>query len=150
MAIKSYFEEHNLELQYEWALYSGFGPNVREGSQKSGINSSLEIEEYAFHLADMETSFCFGGHSPETFRLVESAASGCIIIAEVLPKVWYYETLPALFVPHWKDSVLKQLFHKLETKDSNTLQVMASKWFVESVSPPAVGKRISKHIRSIL
>jgi hypothetical protein len=149
-AIKSYFRERNLELQYDWALYSGFGPNVRKGYQTPGINSSLDIDEYAFHLADMEISFCFGGQSPETFRLVESAASGCIIVSDVLPKIWYYESLPALFVPHWKDFVLEQLFRKLKSKESDALQAMTSKWFVECISPPAVGKKISEHVRSIL
>tara|TARA_R110000751_G_scaffold86231_2_gene171784 strand:+ start:338 stop:1246 length:909 start_codon:yes stop_codon:yes gene_type:complete len=59
-----------------------------------GFNKGISKHEYAQMLSDSKIALCpTGAISKETFRFYEALKSGCIIICEVLPKLWFYEQL---------------------------------------------------------
>tara|TARA_B100001250_G_C19649434_1_gene721945 strand:+ start:168 stop:956 length:789 start_codon:yes stop_codon:yes gene_type:complete len=141
-AIDSYFQRNDQENPYTFAFYKGFGPN----SQNNKENPSLMMDDYSFNLGGLETSFCFTGQSPETFRVVESAMSGCILIIDALPDIWYYKNIPALMVPYWADEVLIDLMRKINGSDYKLFSGLSSEWYVRDICPRSVGKKIFDHV----
>ena len=126
---------------FKFAFYSGFGPFVQKKER-----GSLNTVDYSYYLSNFEISFCFSGQSPETYRLVESAHAGCAIISDILPNVWYYKNLPALFIARNEnfENIVKPII--LDESKRSRYQKAISEWYVTTASPIAVGKRIAKHI----
>jgi len=136
-----YSKKHQ-KSPFKFAFYKGFGPFVQD-------NESLTTVDYSYYLSNFEISFCFSGQSPETYRLLESAASGCAIVSTILPDVWYYKNLPALYIT--PDNEIGDIVNQLLTEKSirHNHQRAVSEWYVETVSPPVIGKKIIKHLENL-
>ena len=107
------------------------------------------MDAYSFNLANLETSFCFQGQSPETFRIAESAMSGCTLITDPLPDVWYYQSLPALMVPDWTELLLPDLMQKINGPYYSSFSGLSSKGYVSDICPRSVGKKIFDHVSKL-
>lgn len=65
------------------------------------FNTGLSKNKYSEMLGNSKIAFCpAGAISRETFRFYESLQSGCIIINEALPRLWFYEHL-TFFPTKW-------------------------------------------------
>jgi len=134
--IEKLYTNEGKNVPFKFALYNGFGPFVQK-------NESLNTLDYSYHLSNFDISFCFSGQSPETFRLIESAMAGCCIIETGLPNVWYYKNMPSILLN--PDTIIPSIEFAIENKAY--FQRKISTWYVETVTPIQVGKRIENHIR---
>ena len=57
----------------------------------------------AFSEAMMQTKICIvpRGASFETFRYFEALRYGCVVVAEPLPRRWFYDGAPAITIERW-------------------------------------------------
>tara|TARA_Y100001973_G_C5165974_1_gene316181 strand:- start:260 stop:1198 length:939 start_codon:yes stop_codon:yes gene_type:complete len=149
-----------IELQKPWGptdhicTYQGFG-----GVYNNDHPNFLNREEYARLLGHSKFALCPGGASPETYRISEAAASGCIIIRGILPNTEYYNTLPSIICPVIKESDSDSLKrHKINILDSRikTFEKSYSKivdytidWYNKWIDPQASAKRIANKLRSL-
>ena len=77
-------------------------------SYTDGFHGGMDKPEYAEALSDAKIAFCpAGAISRETFRFYEALESGCVIIGDTLPKLWFYE--PLVFFPTKWHSVEKTI-----------------------------------------
>jgi hypothetical protein len=139
-----HFNNHYRE-QLLFGFYNGFGPFVTDNE-----DGSLDIQAYAYNIANLKVAMCFSGQSPETYRLCEAAASGCAIISTILPDVWYYDKIPALFID-LDMNFLEATEHLLKNQDTiDQYQMMTSAWYNSFATPKAVGIKIAAHVGSVL
>ena len=98
--------------KFKFKFYKGFGPFIQG-------KKSLNQLDYSYELSNFEISFCFGGQSPETYRLFESAITGCAIISTPLPYTWYYKDIPTITMTNMdsEDDVLKKVSFLLEKEN---------------------------------
>jgi len=137
--------ENNADLnQFQFALYSGFGPFVQDNKD----DGSLPTEIYSVNLANYQMALNFSGQSPETYRLCEAAASGCGIISTILPDTWYYKRLPALFISCETDFELPMYKTLLDSNIVNDWRKAATAWYHQYATPKAVGQKIASHTRA--
>jgi hypothetical protein len=132
------------KMPFKFAFYNGFGPFIQD-KDKGSLNSM----DYSYHLSNFEISFCFSGQSPETYRLAESAYAGCVIVSDILPDVWYFRNLPAIFIArkkNFEDIITSILVNKSKR---SYYQKAISEWCVETISPPAIGRKIAQHVRGL-
>jgi hypothetical protein len=120
-------------------IYSGFGIN-RSGS------------EYSEFLSRCEISLCPTGHSPETYRLYESAAAGCALIGTALPKTEYYFECPIFSLP-WQaftEQNKENIFEILEKilKNKEFFQNQSKKWAEKWTNPKFLSEISKKHIEN--
>jgi hypothetical protein len=60
----------------------------------NAFNTGMNKNKYAQMLSDSKIALCpTGAISKETFRFYEALKSGCIILGNALPKLWFYEPL---------------------------------------------------------
>ncbi|HEX8341001.1 MAG TPA: hypothetical protein VF624_08845 [Tepidisphaeraceae bacterium] len=67
----------------------------------AGNDAPYGPEEYSTRMMNARIALCPRGNFDETFRLFESAKSGCVIVTEPLPDRWYYKGLPAVTLRQW-------------------------------------------------
>ena len=142
--ITEYFKDNLEDIdKSQFLFYKGFGPFVQ--GAKDG---SLTTEDYSANLANYNFSLCISGQSPETYRIFESAASGCAIVSTPLPDTWYYKHLPALYISPQMDFegyLLKAINDtSLIQKHRDATQI----WYHNYAAPKAVGKKIAEHLEN--
>jgi hypothetical protein len=89
---------------------------------------------------------CPRGNFDETYRLLEAAKSGCVIVSEPLPNRWYYHDAPVIQVRSWSDlpAVLQALDR--EPERLRELSARTRRWWDESLSEQAVARYIAQHL----
>ena len=102
------------------------------------------LNRYEYSLEMMHTKICLAprGSSLETYRLFEAMRSGCIVIADIQPQKWYYDTVPAIFVEDWSE--LENIVTSL-LDDPNQLKTLSDQsllWWQHEASPSAVASYI--------
>jgi len=136
----------NGDCPYDFAFYNGFGPFVQiENLQKSDNSGSLRTDVYSNFMSNSEIAFIPNGQSPETYRLFEAASAGCIVVHDVLPDVWYYESLPHVPLESENFIPVKNYIEKY----SEELKMLTSIWWQSTASPVSVGKKIAAKAKEI-
>lgn len=134
------------ECPYDFAFYNGFGPFVQiKDLKKNGYKGSLKTDVYSNFMSNSEIAFIPNGQSPETYRLFEAAAAGCIVVHDILPDVWYYDNLP--YVP-FESTNFKPVKEYIENYKEE-LKILTGIWWQSTVNPIAVGKKIAETFKSL-
>ena len=98
-------------------------------------------EALEFSEAMMQTKVCVvpRGASFETFRYFEALRYGCVVIAEALPRRWFYDGSPAITIARWSqlESVLLPLLRDRERLQCVSAASLA--WWSNVCSEVAVG-----------
>ena len=68
-----------------------------------GQEPELNVQDYAQVLGHSKVVICPRGNITETYRFLEAARAGCIIVSEPLPDRWYFDNHPALILSDWTD-----------------------------------------------
>jgi hypothetical protein len=103
----------------------------------------LGPEAYSRLLADSKIALCPRGNFPETFRTIEAARAGCVLVRDVQAHAWYYRDLPGEPMPHW--SRLPALLERM-LADPQQLQAQheaSLRWWRQVVSEDAVAGKIA-------
>jgi hypothetical protein len=100
-------------------------------------------------LAQSKVCLVPRGNFHETFRFIEGARAGCILISEPLPDLWYYAEHPAVIIQDWDrlEIVLSQILSSPERmKDLHERSV---KWWKNFASENAVSDYVVKQLRAL-
>jgi hypothetical protein len=96
----------------------------------------------------MQTKICLvpRGTSLETYRYFEGLRFGCVVIAERLPRRWFYDAAPALRVRRWSE--LERLIPELlaDPKRLESLSRASLDWWSGRCSGEAVGAYIVRKL----
>ena len=72
----------------------------------NGFNTGFDKKTYAEITSNSKIILSPKGfYSPECFRLYEALRRGCVVITEPLPKVPFYEGIPAIGIANWADVI---------------------------------------------
>ncbi len=79
----------------------------------AGNSRRLSPVEYSEQLAHSKICLVPRGNFHETFRFIEAARAGCILISEPMPDLWYYQDNPAVIVKDWNqlDEILDSILN---------------------------------------
>jgi hypothetical protein len=104
--------------------------------------------EYSSRTMNAKIVPCPRGNFDETFRLIEAAKSGCVIVTEPLPNRWYYRDAPVIQIRRWSElpGVLKAL-----DSDKTRLRGLAAQtrlWWEHCVSEHATARYIVERLKS--
>lgn len=87
----------------------------------SGFGAGFNSEQFAAILGDSKYAICPAGNNSETFRHIEAAMSGCVIISDHQPAFWYNHQVPFIYVNDWTE--LPTIFEYLEANPAAALQL---------------------------
>ncbi len=104
---------------------------------------TLDPETYSRRLMNAKVALCPRGNFDETFRLAETARSGCVAITERLPARWYHRDCPAVQLGAWRQlpDVLTRLLSDPEALAERATAMRT--WWDERLSEPAVAEYIA-------
>jgi hypothetical protein len=87
-------------------------------------------------------ALCPRGNSLETYRVLEALRSGCVIVAETLPRRDYYAGSPFVWVRDWHrlPSVVDRLLADRAELEARHHASIA--WWEAHLSPVAIARRI--------
>jgi hypothetical protein len=115
-----------------------------------GFDASVAASAEAYSRALMDARACLAprGTSVETFRVFEGLRAGCVVVAERLPRHWFYDGAPLLQVDRWADleRVLLPVLDspgELERRHSAALESWRAR-----CSPAAVGSFIAERLNA--
>lgn len=114
--------------------------------------NGLGPAEYSTKLMSSRISLCPRGNFPETFRHLESARAGCVVITEPLPREWYHLDFPALTLTDWRDAptLISQLI--ADPERANELHRRTLQWWKDVASPAALARfmalKLDDHVRA--
>ncbi len=81
-------------------------PAVRVNLRVSGdFWASMEDDPASYSERLMDTKVCLAprGTTVETYRVFEGLRYGCVVVADPLPRRWYYEGAPVVQLGRWRD-----------------------------------------------
>jgi hypothetical protein len=111
-------------------------------------DQGLGPEAYTQALANAKIALAPRGNTDETYRHIEAAKLGCVVISEPLPSRWYYQDCPAVILRKWSElpGILKILLN-----DSAKLKELSRRgrlWWDSKVSEEAVANFIAQRVAS--
>lgn len=116
------------------------------GGPFANPGSMLPPDAYSARLMRARIVLCPRGNIDETYRLMESARSGCVAITECLPDRWYYEHTPAIQLRRW-DALPEVLRGLLADPEALARRAEAMRvWWADSLSEGAVASYVSSHV----
>jgi hypothetical protein len=123
------------------ADFTNGGPFANPGSM-------LEPGTYSSRQMAARIVLCPRGNIDETYRLLESARSGCVAVSERLPERWYYRDSPAVQLDRWSrlPDVLRSLLADPEGLAQRSEAALT--WWRDSLSEQAVAGYVARHLRS--
>jgi Glycosyl transferases group 1 len=122
-------------------LATGFVPHaVAWGLAAKG--STMSPDAYMQEMANSKICLAPRGTSFETFRHYEAASAGCVVVSDRLPRTWFYQNAPFVFVRDWRkvDQILDRLLQdpaKLQALHEETLS-----WWKTRLSPDALAEYV--------
>jgi hypothetical protein len=78
-------------------------PHVRCEAVDASKSGQLGPEAYSERLMDARISLCPRGNFPETFRFLESARAGAVIVCDPQPPTWYCREHPGVVLRDWRE-----------------------------------------------
>jgi hypothetical protein len=116
------------------------------------LHGSSKISSDSYSTDMMNTKICLvpRGTSFETFRFFEGLRYGCIVITEILPKYWFYEDSPAIYIKDWSqlDDVLIELISSPETMIERHQASLS--WWDSKCSENAVGDYMAEKLNTLM
>jgi hypothetical protein len=114
-----------------------------------GGGEILGPEDYSRLLMNSKVVLCPRGNFDETFRLVEAARAGCVVVSEPLPPRWYNARAPVVTVRDWRTlpAVIEGLF-----ADRAALARRAEEargWWRDCLSPEAVARYVAARVSEL-
>ena len=129
-----------IKINDKFKIYS----NINEGFRKG-----IEIDEYYKLLGNCRISLSPDGTSIDTFRYVESFASGCVVITTKKDDIWYYEDSPAIFIDSWDELNETLIENILKNNDLDKIREQNIEYFEKKLSEYSVANymlnKIKKH-----
>lgn len=118
------------------------------------IDASNRIQywdRYQQILQSTKLSLCPAGpRSSETFRTIESARCGSIIVSTEMIDHWYNKHSPYVKVNNWEDlSIIDQLLSKTE-KELQELSTETYNWYQNYLSPQAIANYVTQEVNNVL
>jgi hypothetical protein len=117
--------------------------------EEGSNNRPLTSKQYTNVLSNSKLTLCPPGwRCNESFRIVECARFGCIILAAELIPLWYNVPSPYIQIKDWSDlSVIDNLLAKSE-RELKDISYETRKWYDDYLSPEAVAKYVTKEVLS--
>ena len=111
-----------------------------------GSAFGLGPEAYTQALANARVALAPRGNFDETYRLIEAARLGCVVVSEPLPPRWYYQGCPAVILEKWSElpGILKGLLNDPERLQD--LSARGRQWWDSTISEPSIAKFIAERI----
>lgn len=114
--------------------------------QTGGFAQGLSPREYTAALANAKIALAPRGNVTETYRLIEAAKMGCVVVAERVSPRWYYRDCPVTFLRDWSElpAILAQLLAdpaKLADLSARTRQ-----WYESTICERAIAKFIAEQV----
>jgi len=105
--------------------------------------------EYSTQLANSKICLVPRGNFHETYRFLEAARAGCILISEPMPDLWYYQNHPAVVVKHWNQ--LETALNSILNSPERLLKLQADSiaWWQKSGCEMAVADYVVKQINNL-
>lgn len=109
-------------------------------STTSSFKQSWKADPRTYSDELMDTKVCLvpRGASLETYRFFEAVRYGCVIVAETLPRRWFYDGSPAVQVEDWA-SLPRLLPGLLEASTLESKHEEALRWWETRCSEDALG-----------
>lgn len=119
------------------------------GGPMANPRDMLAADDYSSRLMRSRIVLCPRGNIDETYRLLESARSGCVAISEPLPERWYYRDSPAVQLDRWSElpDVLRDLLADPVGLAERAAAMRA--WWDASLSESAVAAYVARHTRAL-
>lgn len=126
-------------------------PSIRVdwiGRRGAGTAQSERIGpgEYSQFLLDTKISVCPRGNFFETYRILESARAGCVIITDARPERWYFAPDSVVVIDDWRDvwDVAMPLLRDDERMEDFGRRSLA--WWRDSLSEDAVARFVIERL----
>lgn len=111
--------------------------------------TGYSIDQYSQILSNSKISLCPTGYdSNESFRLIESAMCGNIILADKRYDFWYNKNLPYFEITDWSDLSIIENILSMSESGLQELSDKTYEWYINTVSPQAVAKYISEQVNA--
>jgi hypothetical protein len=114
----------------------------------NGFRKGIEIDEYYKLLGNCKISLVPDGTSIDTFRYVESFASGCIVITTKKDNIWYYEDSPAFFINSWDELNESLILDILKNCDLENFKNKNDEYYEKKLSEYSVANYMFEKIKS--
>ena len=100
-------------------------------------------------MMDTRIALCPRGTSFETFRTFEALRAGCVVVAEALPRRWFYDGAPLVTIGDWRDlgGVLAELLSDREALERRHQASQA--WWRDRCSEDALGAYLSDCLNTL-
>lgn len=132
----------------KWENPKNYNIDVKLTTHFPHANKVPDVLDYSERL--MNTKICLSprGTSLETFRYFESLRYGCVLIAEPVPKYWFYEDSPAIYLNNWNR--LPVVIENLLADPNRLVELheQALDWWQSRCSPAAVSARMYQYLNS--
>jgi hypothetical protein len=101
---------------------------------------------YTQALANAKIALAPRGNLDETYRLIEAAKLGCVVINEPLPSRWYYQNCPAVIIRKWSElpGVLGSLLN--DPTKLKELSRRGREWWDSTISEEAMAEFIAQRV----
>jgi hypothetical protein len=115
----------------------------------SGGSRRLSPREYSTQLADSKICLVPRGNYHETFRFLEAARAGCILISEPVPDHWYYQDHPAIIIKDWKR--LKEVSDSILSSPDRIMELHnhSIAWWQKRACEKAVADYVVNRLKSL-
>lgn len=112
--------------------------------QTGGFGQGLSPEEYTRSLANAKIALAPRGIIEESFRFIEGAKMGCVVISEPIPRRWYFQECPAVILREWSElpGVLSKLL--ADPEKMSQLSQRTRQWYESTISEAAVAKYMAE------
>jgi hypothetical protein len=111
--------------------------------QRGGFAQGLTPVEYTRALANAKIALAPRGNVDETYRLIEAAKMGCVVVGEPVAPRWYYRECPAVFLRKWSE--LPEILGSLldSPAELTELSLRTRQWYDSNISESAVAQYIA-------
>ena len=101
---------------------------------------------YTQALANAKIALAPRGNIDETYRLLEAAKLGCVMVSEPLPSRWYFQNCPAIIVRKWSElpGVLSSLLN--DPPKLKELSRRGLAWWDSTISEKAIAEFIIQRV----
>ncbi|MGB3515679.1 MAG: hypothetical protein WBA43_04430 [Elainellaceae cyanobacterium] len=133
----------------QWENTENYTIDVSQTARFPHADESSELLDYSEKLMNAKICLAPRGTSLETFRYFESLRYGCILISEPVPKHWFYEDSPAIYLDNWND--LPAVIENLLSDEKRLLDLhhKALDWWQNYCSPRAVALSMERFLLQI-
>jgi DNA-binding transcriptional LysR family regulator len=118
----------------------------------AGFAASEAASAAEYSLALMNSRICLAprGTSVETFRVFEGLRFGCVVVAERLPRHWFYAGGPVVQLDRWND--LEEAVRPMldDPAELRRCHEAALGWWNDRCSEPAVGRFIADRLNALV